>query len=54
MPTYPATRNIQVKSKMTNTKINQQMQRPAPRTTRPVINMAPYHPAKQSKKRYKK
>ena len=54
MPTYPATKNIQVKSKMTNTKINPAYQRPAPRTTRPVINMAPYFPAKQSKKRYKR
>ena len=51
---YPATRNIQVKSKMTNTKINPQMQRPAPRTTRPVVNTMPYHPAKMAKKRYKR
>ncbi len=51
---YPATKNIQVKSKPAYKKVNTQMQRPPPRDARPVINTMPYFPAKMAKKRYKK
>ena len=54
MPVYPATRNLQVKSKPVNTKVNTAFPRPPPRDARPVINMMPYQPAKQAQKRYKK
>ena len=55
MPVYPKTANIQVKSKPVNTKPRSQLSaRPPPRDARPVMNMMPYHPAKQSMKRYKK
>jgi len=51
---YPASRNIQVKFKVNNTKVNTQLQRPPPRDARPLINLMPYHPSKMAKKRYKK
>jgi hypothetical protein len=51
---YPATKNIQVKSKPVNTKVNPSFVRPIARDAKPVVNMMPYHPAKQSKKRYKR
>ena len=50
---YPSTKNIQVKSKPVNTKVNPAFVRPPPRTARPVVNTLPYYPAKQAKKRYK-
>lgn len=54
MPVYPSTKNIQVKSRPVNTKVNQAFVRPPPLKARPVINMMPYNPAKMAQKRYKK
>ena len=51
---YPATKNVQVKSKPVNTKVNQAFVRPPPRDAKPIINTMPYHPAKMAQKRYKK
>ena len=55
MPVYPATRNIQVKSKPINTKPRSQLSiRPPPRDAKPVVSMMPYYPSKMAQKRYKK
>lgn len=55
MPVYPKTANIQVKSKIVNTKPKSQLaQRPPSLTARPVMNMMPYYPSKMAQKRYKK
>jgi hypothetical protein len=54
MPVYPSTKNIQVKNKVVNTKVNQAFVRPPPLKARPVINMMPYYPSTMAQKRYKK
>tara|TARA_S200002703_G_C3775398_1_gene238779 strand:+ start:1055 stop:1222 length:168 start_codon:yes stop_codon:yes gene_type:complete len=54
MPVYPSSRNIQVKSRPINTKVNQAFVRPPPRDSKPIVSTMPYMPAKQSMKRYKK
>lgn len=55
MPVYPKTANIQVKTKIVNTKPSSQFTiRPPPRDAKPIVSTMPYHPSKMSQKRYKK